>query len=305
MYRNRKAFYMIFAGLAAAIVVGWIFNTVYYRSHQLAKPVFLEHYVEVEASEGSIMHLYALENRSGSSPIAEVRLHGLETAHSVAIRRVDYGAQQLTAFQVSFNQKAVSEAAEKMKGNDADVLILNKVDLLYSDGTIEQANIGEIRLYAPEHEIAALSVPGGGGSSDNTGYEVLLAERDLQITDVDVFYAEQAGDRLEFYWGNKGQSKGKNEERTAEPDEDRQSIGIPLDEVKFPVQVKAGSTAVLRYRFRDRDPSDWTTVYHILPEIGFQTGKGSFRMRSNPIDDTPHPSREQVRRFVMEQGETS
>lgn len=299
MFRHYRTAYWGFISLAVAIAACWVFNVAYYREAQLEKPIFLDHYIEAESGSGAIFYLYVLENRGAENRVERIQIPELAEAQVSLAWRDTYRYQELMQFEVFMNQEQASEIYFEHWENAEEPIVIKQVDVIYTDRSVSTENIGEIRLYprlnSTDKPLSAQHI----AVEEQNGQSTVIANEDLKIAGVDYNDAARLGNRLELYWGQ-GSEVG---ERDFEQPEEERIIGTPINEVKFPIELKAGEEATVRYRFRDSTAHDWTKVYRLLPQFSVETPSETIQARPMTIQYMPYPSEDEVRKFVEERRE--
>ncbi|WP_037285346.1 hypothetical protein [Saccharibacillus sacchari] len=296
MFRHYRTAYWGFIGLAVAVAACWLFNVAYYRESQLEKPIFLDHYIEAESGSGAIFYLYVLENRGAGNRVERIRIPGLEEARVSLSWRDTYRYQELARFEVFLDQEAASEIYFENWENAEEPIVIEQVEAMYTDGSVLNENIGEIRLYPRLYSTDKPLSAQYAAMQSQSGQSTVMAQEDLKIAGVDYDDASRLGNRLELYWGQ-GSEVG---EWDFERPEDERIIGKPINEVEFPIGLKLGEDATVRYRFQDATAHDWTKVYRLLPRFQVETKQETVEARPMVVQYDPYPSEDEVRQFVEE-----
>lgn len=296
MFRHNRMAYWGFVGLAVAVAACWFFNVAYYREAQLEKPVFLDHYIEAEIDGGGLFSLHVLENREADNRIERIRIPGFEEAGVTRGWSETYRYQELTSFEIFLDQETASEINFENRQNAEEPIVIKQVEVMYTDRSVLTENIGEIRLY-PRVSYAARPLTAQDNVTEaQSGQSTLVAQENLTVTGIDYNNASRLGNRLGLYWG---QGSEVGDWDFEQPEDDR-IIGKPINEVKFPIKLKVGEEATLRYLFRDATVHDWTKVYRLLPQIRVATEKETVEARPMAIRYMPYPTEDEVRKFVEE-----
>lgn len=213
----------VIMGLVLLLVL-WTGNIFYYQKHVLKEPLFIKHYYDVKQGMENF-RLYYIDNINQKNEIAYVIFPeiGYEyTRTEIFKSNSDNRYYNLNIINVIRNANSDNGIPEGMKNK-----VLTKARVYFTNGKTLDVDIGRIYLYSDGMEKYTLDSVSSMGSSDNTGSTIFSSPDDLKIYGVGSKFPELMNDIILI------------------------SInGVPLREVKFPINVKKGDNITVGYKFQ-------------------------------------------------------
>lgn len=219
---NIKRNYVLM-GLVLLLIV-WTGNIFYYQKHVLKEPLFIKHYYDVKQGMENF-RLFYIDSINQREEIAYVTFPELGqeyTRTEIFKSNSDNRYYNLNIINVIRNVYSDNGIPEGMKNK-----VLTKARVYFTNGNTLDVDIGRIYLYSDGIDKYTFDSVSGMGSSDNTGNAIFSSPEDLKIYGVSSKFPELM-DELILISIN----------------------GVPLREVKFPINVKKGDTITVEYKFR-------------------------------------------------------
>ncbi|MGG4340119.1 hypothetical protein [Paenibacillus lautus] len=295
-----KKWYYVLAILFVAC--SWVGNIWYYEANQLGRTVFLEHHVETREGGGSVFDLYYVEDKRADKTLSSIRIEGypeqIVTPHP---QYAEYQRQYLGKVMVNLDKPAHGKegAGEQRK----EPVLVREITALYSDGTSEQVDIGEIYVwpgvYGQENQ-DPISGTSGGSSSDNLGYESAVVSRPLQLTAFSskLLDIAEEGD-LRIFVDISRQIPGTSY-RSPPSEAHIELRGEPINEIQLPFQINKGDSIRVSHQF-DMPPLEKSMqVYQLILRTTFLEDGRRYWYRDTMIPYHPSPTDREMTEFVRE-----
>jgi len=289
---------LIYIAAVAAIVLiaaSWVGNLVYYHHSQLPKAIFLKHHIEEVRAPGYSFELFYLENKHEKRKLNRIIIPELPNAMIAPMpERNRYTHQTMGSMMVQITDLGTSE--EQTGGTEP--LIIHTVQGYFSDGSMDNMDIGEIRLYtlpADNHENTIAS-NWSSASSDGTGLYNFLALKKLQITGISTAYLNELGDSFSLLIdiGRKLP--------TGSGMPSYQSVAeTPLNATEYPISIHEGDEVSLKYHLNQplTDASSGSAdIYQLLIQLTYEPENGKNAVYSFMISQNWDLSERDVKRIV-------
>lgn len=218
----------LFWGALLLISVSWVVNVIYAQSQKLAEPIFLPHYMITEQNSANSLDLYYLTNANDPAKIKRISFNGF-TGY-VEGEQWDRTIQTLAHY-------ALRQATIYIDPLDLETPLTEKqtteeIDVFFSDGSTLTTSIGEITMLPDMPMNDVLDPIGTSGSNRGDSVEWYQVKEDLQIDQV----------LMDIPKGFESNLTVRLDAPTLAKDAADGVVGIPLDELKFPFELKKGDT---------------------------------------------------------------
>lgn len=236
--------------LLAALALLWAGNLWYFNANQLAKPIFLNHYYDLALYNNSspILEFYYLVNRAKPVDLFDFGIPGHPEIRFQVIHN-----EKVETFSHQVLKKAQLKLIDPLpKLQPGTEIAFQEANAYFNDNTRLTAPIGQVYL-------ASVSAPSGsplrwsstGSSTGNTGYTVLQANKEVEVTALHYHFQDLLGNNLHFEVG------------------DSQAV--------WPFTLKQGDSFKLSYRFlfADKNDSLATSYYRIDGKLDIETADGA------------------------------
>ncbi|KAB2328540.1 hypothetical protein F7731_25290 [Cytobacillus depressus] len=174
---------LLYVGLVI-VILSFVGNYFVFTMSQLKKPIMLKHYYNSAVLPGSILELHYIANRSNDIDIQWIIIPGIENEFYSPLYGTSYGQPykhyQLKTFHIEINEHFSDDM-------NAGALSFDQVTAHLSNGEKMIMPIGEITLF--NQNDMTLERQSSGGSSDNTGFQIFKTDKDIEITGVDLPFA--------------------------------------------------------------------------------------------------------------------
>lgn len=296
-----KKWYYVLAILFVAC--SWVGNVWYYEANQLGRTVFLEHHVETREGGGRVFDLYYVEDKRADKTLSSIRIEGYpEQIVTPYPKYAECQRQYLGKMMVNLNKPAPEEEAPEEEQLKEPVLV-REITALYSDGTSEQVDIGEIYIWPgvyDQEEQHPVSWTSGGSSSDNSGYESAVVKRNLQLTAFSskLLDIAEEGD-LRIHADISGLIPGTSYQ--SQPSEAHIELrGEPIDEIQLPVKINQGDSIRISHQFDMPSLKKSMQVYQLILRSTFIEERGRRWYEDTLIPYQPSPTEQEMTKFVRE-----
>ncbi|MEC0206122.1 hypothetical protein P4H39_26270 [Paenibacillus lautus] len=295
-----KKWYYVLAILFVAC--SWVGNVWYYEANQLGRTVFLEHHVETREGGGRVFDLYYVEDKRADKTLSSIRIEGYpEQIITPYPQYAEYQRQDLGKIMVNLNKPAPEEEGigEQLK----EPVLVREITALYSDGTSERVDIGEIYIWPgvyDQEDQDPISWTSGGSSSDNSGYESAVVKRSLQLTAFSSKLLDIAdeGD-LRIHADISGQIPGTSYQ--SQPSEAHIKLrGEPIDEIHLPLKINKGDSIRISHQFNMPSLKKSMQVYQLILRTTFMEEGWRLWYGDTLIPYQPSPTEQDMTEFVRE-----
>lgn len=214
---------------AFLLILSWIWNVSSYEKHILKEPVFIKNYSDVPNVLNNLRLQY-IENINSETRIASIDFPEIEQA-SVSFTDTDWNNDGryyvLRNIDIKLYNGDMSNIPDNLKNK-----VITKAKVAFTDGKVINVDIGKIYLYSDTTDKYPLVTEKSSSSNNNTGYYILRASKDTQVTGIDSRFPEFVEDILSM------EVNGKS-----------------IKETKFPFGLKTGDTLEISYKinFNDND----------------------------------------------------
>ncbi|AMQ08149.1 hypothetical protein [Sporosarcina psychrophila] len=131
----------------ALILIGisWISNSIYAHSKQLDKPIFLDHYIDVELQDYIYITFYYLTNKNDSSVVSSV-----STGELIGYPEDPYFADEGIQNRQSFNNhvlRSVNVRFDLEQPSVPEIYSFTEMDIFFSNGKKITTPIGIVNIF--------------------------------------------------------------------------------------------------------------------------------------------------------------
>ncbi|WP_096200704.1 hypothetical protein [Bacillus sp. FJAT-45350] len=275
------------------LAILWTGNILYYKSHQLSKPLFMEHYYDVLSwGDTNYVELYYLTNSNyqEGNYIYRVDIPGVDYVHIEG----NYPHQH-------FTHTVLMKLMIRIDSELFDTLDFEDMIVHYSNGDSESVNIGTIRIRdIKEREVVQenlVDYRSSGSGSDHTGFDMFGIQEPLHLIDVQIPYEEFLVDSL-LVTIEKNQeilySRGNLNYFTDKLPHDY------ANKTSLPVTFTKGDHFKLSYAFRFRNEIESTHFYKLDTSLLFETEAGIEFSQTTNIHYTPYLDEGTVKDLIKE-----
>lgn len=296
---SKKCYYVL---AILFVACSWVGNVWYYEANQLGRTVFLEHHVETREGGGRVIDLYYVEDKRADKTLSSIRIEGYpEQIITPYPQYAEYQRQDLGKIMVNLNKPAPEEEGigEQLK----EPVLVREITALYSDGTSERVDIGEIYIWPgvyDQEDQDPISWTSGGSSSDNSGYESAVVKRSLQLTAFSskLLDIAEEGD-LRIYVDISRQIPGSSYQ--SQPSEAHIELrGEPIDEIQLPLKINKGDSIRISHQFDMPSLEKSMKVYQLILRTDFMEEGRRYRYGDTMIPYHPRPTDQEMTEFVRE-----
>ncbi|WMT38961.1 hypothetical protein RE628_15655 [Paenibacillus sp. D2_2] len=289
---------LIYIALIAAMVLiaaSWAGNLVYYQHSQLPRTMFLKHHIEAVRASGYGFELFYLENKQETRKLNRILIPELPNAKITPMPdRNRYTHQAMGSMTVQITDL---DASEEQTG-DGETIIIHTVQGYFSDGSIENMDIGEVRLYTlpTDNQESTFSSNRSSASSNGTGQNTFMALKKFQLIGITSAYLNELGDNFSL-------SIAIGRKLPTESDiASYQSVEeTPLNAISYPISINKDEEFSLRYRFNQpltNSSSGFADIYQLLIQLNFKPENGKNAVYSIMIPQNSDLSEHDVKRIV-------
>lgn len=295
---------MLFIGMAI-VIISLIGNYLFFKSKQLAKPIMLKHYYELEAVEGRIFELHYIVNKHEDFQIAYgvIPNSDIQIIPTYEHQTGDYQYYQIKA--VGF--ELADELLEKHTNTNLE---LNQLLIYFTNGESQLMEIGELTLYSNKQSEFPFDYQSSGSSSDHNGYQSAIAQKDLKITGIEVPFADDLSSALSLKINNDQLDLKEflNQMETGNFSDgpldhfDTEAYAKELEPDLFPYSLRFGEMFAIYYQF-DFKKNDPHQVNHYSIDIKLLGEDEDGQAYTSPFQISYHPYIDEkvLRSIVKEQ----
>ncbi|MCJ8008045.1 hypothetical protein ACFFF5_18175 [Lederbergia wuyishanensis] len=239
---------MLTVGMVFAII-SMIGNYLFFTSKQLNQPIMLKHYYDTQVSVDSMLQFQYLTNRNDETKIAWFTLPDLDITLPVFEDQI---YNTFRHHQIKILHVNVPEELEEIMNNGE--IHLTEVEAHFSNGDIQLMDIGDVILRKYKENKTPFEFSASGSSSDDTGFAVAVAKKDVNITDLEIPFADKFEKAIKLYVGEN--------QRTPENHSDIVPKGELLTKDSFPILKKKGDYLSMEYEIKfDKDDKNKLHLY--------------------------------------------
>ncbi|GAA0134315.1 hypothetical protein YSY43_11550 [Paenibacillus sp. YSY-4.3] len=269
------------------ITGSWVGNLLFYNASQLPEPVFLKHYFEVQGALGQMFELKYLENKAADRRVNGLYIKELPMS-SVTIfpDQIQYNHQSMGTARVQFSEADLEELDRNSQSNDEDDSItIQRVLVYYSDGSLEEVDVGEIHVI-PDHSVAdessepdrPVSSSSSGSSSEQLGYTSFQILHPIKLIGVQSRYLDSLSGWLQAALNSTALEGRYGQEKVEVVFNDYVYTGVPFQNIKFPLSMTAGQSVSAIYKFdhsAKTAPALKLAVYRFMIHLDFEDESGA------------------------------
>lgn len=229
--------YLLFGGVAA-VFISIIGNYQVFVSNQLEKPIMLKHYYYLPSNH-SMLNLYYIDNRSDNLEIQSISIPEIDDMfHSPFYGEPSHGQTighyKLKTFYLKLDENFMDENWS-----------FNKIIAHLVNGESIELDVGEVTLF--QQKDRAFSFQSSGSSSDHTGYHIFKALQPVEITSLNIPYAEELTNTLSLKLNSNGvELQGFLNQPVPEI---LQDTGEPPSAGLLPLKIRTEELLSVRYQF--------------------------------------------------------
>lgn len=204
---------------------------------------------------------------------------------------------------VNLNAPEKKGTGEKLE----EPVLIREATALYSDGSSEQVNVGEIYVWPGvyrQEEQDPISWTSGGSSSDHSGYDSAVLKRPVQLTAFSSKLLDIALEgHLRIYADISSQIPGTS--YRSQPSEAHIELrGEPIDEIQLPLNIHKGDSIRISHQFDMPSLEKSLQVYQLLLKTTFMEESGRQWHGETVIPYHPRPTDQELSEFVRDSRRT-
>ncbi|WP_433944468.1 hypothetical protein [Paenibacillus sp. SN-8-1] len=250
----------------------WGGNLWYYRSMQLAEPLFLNNYNTLIAEDGKSIELIYLENKNGPNKVTGVQIDELPQL-SFTLSNWNSGTYQN-------EMKAI--AGFNAQGSEQPIktpVTIKEATVFYTEGPPRKVPIGEIQVL-PASNANIVDFYSSSASSDRTGANFGTLLKPAILERIDFTYSDQLKPFLHLYLSDK-----------------------PIESLKYPISLRKGEGLIISYKWEIPDHSPLAYVnYQPQCRLEFRLRDGRSVTQFFTINSNLNLTDEQMKRLVRSGG---
>lgn len=251
----------------------WIGNIAYYYSMQLEKPLFLKHYMRIDADRGEGIQFTFLENKREGRTVTGVQIDELPGLRFQISERNNHTHQLIKR---AYGEWLSDEREQEQK----EPLIVREITVFYNTGQSEKVSIGEINVVRGNGR-GLLNMISTRGSSNGTGEYSVIIQQSAKLVHVDYAYKERISPWFTL-----------------------ELAGEPVQSLEYPLELLEGEQLAFSYRWSiPDDESIAYEVYNTKILLTFELEDGSIVNESIPVNFNYHLNDGQIKRLVRSGGE--
>lgn len=230
-----------FWAILLVIVLMWAGNYIYAEKHKLKHPVFLNHYLDLNADYEQYIPFYFITNKEDASFIQTVELGSIrgmpdQFRGDNGIEEMEqFGRYSLKRVYIQFNPETYVTSSETKK--------FDKMTVYFSENHTTNYPIGRIVFQPEKEERNPLSFK-SGSSGEYTETRLNVTEA-LALESVSTAFDDALQDRFHIKLQNANSNETVQPNPVIENAEWNKATGSDVREVNFPLHL---------------DKSDWLTV---------------------------------------------
>ncbi|QED46938.1 hypothetical protein [Cytobacillus dafuensis] len=235
----------LYAGMAI-VLLSLIGNYIVYKSSQLKEPIMLKHYYHITADRGTILELYYIANRNNDVDIQSISIPGIDYSFFSSLYGMPANGQSNNHYQIKTLHIEIDDRI--MDVLNGKPYKFDQVTAHLSNGKNLTLPVGEIILF--KREASTLKTSSSGSSNDNSGFEILKADHDIEITGLDLPFADALKSALSLKLnGTQMQLHEFNKVKTHKD-------SYPIKSELFPLNVKKEELfpIIYKFSFAENDP---------------------------------------------------
>ncbi|WP_219837165.1 hypothetical protein [Paenibacillus sp. R14(2021)] len=169
----------IYIVATALILASWLGNAGYNRYYRLPEGRFLQHHIEATDSTSVAFDLFYVANKGDKRTIQSIKVAELPTLDFYPVQ-VHQELNRQTIYKFTGFYRSAPERKTALPP-----LNLHAVTVTYNDGKTRVMEVGDIIVYRNVYPSTTSPVEfsSGGGSSDNTGFNTVSANRPAVLTE--------------------------------------------------------------------------------------------------------------------------
>ncbi|USB32986.1 hypothetical protein [Paenibacillus sp. YPG26] len=250
----------------------WGGNIWYYRSMQLAEPLFLNSYTTLNATEGESIKLVYLENKYGTKKVTGIQIDELPQL-SFIFSEGNSGTyhKEIKAFGGFKSQEQGPVIKEPITIKEATVY--------YSEGPPRKVPIGELQVL-PASQANVVEFYSSSASSGGSGFTNGTMLQSAELERIDFTFS----DRLKPYLQLELEDQ-------------------PIESLEYPVSLQKGDRLSISYRWEvpEHDPVAYAN-YEPQCRLEFRLKDGRKVTQTFIINGNLNLSEEQMKRLVRSEG---
>lgn len=241
------------------LTAAWLGNIFYYQKHVLKEPLFIKHYYDVKQGMDSF-RLYYIDNINQKNEVAYISFPEIEEGYTST------EIWQHNSDNRYYNFKIINVRTNGVSDGNIPENLINKVitkAIVYlNNGKSFDVDIGKIYLYNDRSDERILHSIRTMGSSNNTGSTTFTSPAHSKIYGVSTKFPELMDGMLNVSIND-----------------------IPLEDVKFPINVNMGDNITVNYGFKfDRKDINRNNAYEFSIDLLTENSVGEKGVNSAFVD---------------------
>ncbi|PIC82495.1 hypothetical protein CSV71_15080 [Sporosarcina sp. P21c] len=285
-----------FWAIMLTVVLIWVANYIYAEKHKLERPVFLNHYLDLNLKNEQYIPFYFITNKDDTSFIQFVELGNIRGipdrfGENEGVEVVEqFGRYSLKRVNIQFDPEAFVTSGETVK---FDNMVVH-----FSGNEVATYSIGQIVFQYQKEQWDPLSFKSGSvGEYSETR---LNAKEALTIESVDTVFDDALQDQFLIKLHSANGVETEQLRPVLESDEWNHAKGIDLREMNFPLQLAAGAWLNVKSY---ADPA-LHAVLDVKIDLNGTTEAGeSFVTRVGHLHYYPYMTKESIRQVIEDRTE--
>ncbi|WP_138420073.1 hypothetical protein [Aquibacillus sediminis] len=296
------------------IIISWIANYIYFQTHQLEQPIFLDHYYgrQIEQEETHLPFHY-LTNKQ--NPL-EVQYIQVDDVQLYPVDNQSFGVWQATQPQIQYEQEFRHHYLKKVNVNVPSNVIpisednpswsFEQMQVYFTDGSVTNATVGKVRLYNRLNNESVLEFRSGSSSNQHRESTSLMTTEEIRIDAIDVPFAEISNEvaiKVDVEQ-EKLQELEEIKQNGERPDWHKRDFEVPWEEVPgitiddevFPLEMERDEALRLFMRFNPNRVS----YFHFGIEMVGETKSGEPFVTETFIHDLPYLEQDDINQIIDE-----
>lgn len=285
-----------FWAIMLTLLLIWVANYIYAEKHKLERPVFLNHYLDLNVENEQYIPFYFITNKEDTSFIQIVELGNIRGTpdrfvENEGVEEVEqFGRYSLKRVNIQFDPEAFVTSGETVKFDDMVVRFSGNETAIYP--------IGQIVFQSQKEQLDPLSFKSGsaGGYSETR----LDAKEELTIESVHTVFGDALQDQFLIKLHSANGVETEQLGPLLESDEWSNAKGIDLRKLNFPLQLAAGDWLTVKSY---ADPA-LHAILDVKIDLNGTTEAGeSFVSRVGHIHHYPYMTKESIRQIIEDRTE--
>lgn len=264
---------LVWAVVLLLIFGSWGGNLWYYRSMQLAEPLFLSNYDTLTAEDGKSIELVYLENKYGSKKVTGIQIDELP----------QLGFTLSEGNSGTYHNEMKAFAGWNSQGPEPPIkapVTIKEATVYYNEGPPRKVSIGELRIL-PASDVQVVHFYSSAGSSDGSGSNFGTMMKPAVLESIDFTFSDRLKPYLHLFLSDK-----------------------PIDSLQYPISMGKGDNLSIYYKWvvPENSPMAYAN-YQSQCRLKFRMKDGHSVTQSFTINRNFHLTDAQMKRLVRSGGE--